>query len=306
MLADRQGWATFIGTPMGHNAFYEIMYGSEHSPSGKLGAIHNHEWFSATYRASETNILAPEEIADMAKTMTPEQTEQELECSFEAAIQGAYYGKELSQAEREGRLSEVPYEPSLPVHTAWDLGIGDATSIWFWQVYGNEIRIIDHYEAHGQGLQHYCEILESKGYDYGDDWVPHDARVRELGTGRTRVEVLAGMRRKPRLVPAHRVMDGIQSVRLSLNRCYFDAERCRNGIEALKQYHAEFDEKVGTFKDAPKHDWTSHAADAFRYLCMAWRSINPEEKPKDALKELLRKKTLSEWVNEYEEARNSD
>src|SRR5512139_375476 len=132
MLADRQGWATFIGTPQGHNAFYEIMYGGQVSPSGRLGAVNNPEWFAATYRADETGILPADELEDMRRTMTPENYEQEALCSFEAAIQGAYFGKELAQAEREGRIGRVPYEPGLPVHTAWDLGVGDATSIWFW------------------------------------------------------------------------------------------------------------------------------------------------------------------------------
>lgn len=306
MLADREGWASFIGTPKGHNAFYEVMYGGDTSPSGKTGAVNNPQWFSATYRADETNILPDHELADMRQTMTEEAYEQEALCSFEAAIQGAYFGKEMAQAEREGRIRAVPYERSLPVHTAWDLGIGDATSIWMWQVYGNEIRIIDHYENHGQGLQHYCEVLERRGYEYGDDWVPHDARVRELGTGRTRVETLAEMRRKPRLVPHHRPMDGIQAVRLSLGQCYFDVERCRDGIEALKQYHAEYDEKLGTFKDTPKHDWTSHAADAFRYLCMAWREIGTTHTHQDPLQELLRKKTINDWLRDHDNDRDDN
>ena len=306
MLADRQGGATFIGTPNGHNAFYEVMYGSPVSPSGRLGAVNNPEWFSATYRADETGNLPEKELADMRQTMTPEQYEQEALCSFEAAIQGAYFGKELVQAEKDGRVTTVPYEPGLPVHTAWDLGVGDATAIWFWQILGGEIRVIDYYSNHGQGLPHYCEVLERRGYEYGDDWVPHDARVRELGTGRTRVETLASLRRRPRLVPNHRVMDGINAARLSLSRVYFDGEKCRDGIEALKQYHAEFDEKVNTFKDAPHHDWTSHAADAFRYLCMAWREIHPDAKPKDALAELLRPKTLKEITDEYDQQRDLD
>lgn len=304
-LADRQGWGTFIGTPKGHNQFYEVMYGGETSPSGLNGAVSNPDWFTVTLRASETDLLPSSEIMDMRRTMTPEQFEQEAECSFEAAIQGAYFGKEMAQAERDGRIKDVPYEPGLPVHTAWDLGVGDSTAIWFWQMVGSEIRVIDHYENHGEGLPHYAEILERRGYVYGDDYVPHDARVRELGTGRTRVETLIALRRRPKLVPAHQVMDGINAARLTLPRVWFDRTRCRLGIEALKQYRADFDEKTRAFKDTPKHDWTSHSADAFRYLCMAWRELAPPmAAPVDPIKAMIEHKpTLDEMIKEIEDGR---
>lgn len=178
MLADRQGWATFIGTPKGHNEFHAIHERAQASP----------DWFSSVLRASETDILPKAELIEAAKDMTPEQYAQEFECSFEAAILGAYFGKELAEADRAGRITEVQYDSTLPVYTAWDLGIGDSTAIWFFQVTANEIRIIDHYENHGQGLPHYAAVLGSKPYRYGIDWVPHDAKVKELGTGRTRVE----------------------------------------------------------------------------------------------------------------------
>jgi phage terminase large subunit len=270
MLSDRQGWATFIGTPKGHNSFHDIY---KH-------ATESDRWYAVMLRASETNMLPAEELADMRRDMTPEEYEQEAECSFEASIKGAYFGKEIAEAERQGRIRDVPYEPGLPVHTAWDLGIGDSTAIWFWQVVSGEIRIIDWYENSGQGLPHYAEVLSNKGYLYGDDWVPHDARVRELGTGKTRVETLSQLRRKPRLVPDHKIMDGINSARLALARCYFDKARCAAGIEALRQYRPDFDEKAKVFKDAPKHDWTSHTADGFRYLAMAWKVVAPDAVPK--------------------------
>ena len=287
MLADRQGWATFIGTPKGKNEFYERYE----------QAVADRNWFTARLLASETAILPEVELAAARKDMTPEQYAQEFECSFQAAITGAYFALEMAQAEQEGRITNVAYDDRIPVHTAWDLGIGDATSIWFWQVAGKEIRIIDWHEDHGRSLSHYADVLHSRGYRYGDDWVPHDARVRELGTGRTRVETLASLRRKPRLVPDHRVMDGINAARLTLDRVWFDADRCARGIEALKQYRADFDEKARTFRDAPRHDWTSHSADAFRYLCMAWRELVPEEK-RDPLADLLRPKTLGEMLKE--------
>lgn len=270
MLADRQGWATFIGTPKGHNEFFDVWDQAQGNPA----------WFTAMFRASETGVLAYDELNDAARDMTPEQYAQEFECSFEAAITGAYFGKEMADAERAGRICELPYERQLPVHTAWDLGIGDSTAIWFFQVVGSEIRVIDHYEAHSQGLPHYASVLASKPYQYGDDFVPHDAKVRELGTGRTRIETLQQLGRKPKLVPAHKVMDGINAARLSMPMIWFDRYKCKDGIEALRQYRAEFDEKTRAFKDNPRHDWTSHSADAFRYLAMAWREMAPQpQKP---------------------------
>jgi len=264
-LSDRQGWATFIGTPKGRNEFWSI-----YDYATKAG-----DWFHLMLKASESRLLPMDELADARRVMTPEQYEQEYECSFEAAILGAYYGKEIAEAERAGRICELPYERQLPVHTAWDLGIGDSTAIWMFQVVGSEIRVIDHYEAHGQGLPHYANVLAAKGYAYGDDWVPHDARVRELGTGRTRIETLQELGRKPKLVPGHKIGDGINAARLTMPMVWFERFKCADGVEALRQYRADFDEKTRTFKDAPRHDWTSHSADAFRYLAMAWREMAP-------------------------------
>lgn len=263
MLADRQGWATFIGTPKGRNEFFEIWDRAQQDEA----------WFTAMLRASTTGILPQSELDAARLDMTPEQYEQEFECSFEAAILGAYFGKEIAEAERAGRICELPYERVLPVHTVWDLGVGDSTAIWFFQVAGGEIRVIDHYENHGHGLPHYASVLASKPYSYGDDWVPHDAKVRELGTGRTRVETLLQLGRKPRIVPLHKLGDGINAARLTLQMTWFDRALCADGLEALRQYRADFDERTRAFKDAPRHDWTSHSADAFRYLAMAWREI---------------------------------
>ena len=290
-LADRQGWATFIGTPKGRNSFFDIW-----DRAGQDDA-----WFRAMLRASETGLVAQSELDDLRKALTPEQYEQELECSFEAAILGAYYGKEVADAERASRICEVPYEPDLPVHTAWDLGMGDSTAIWFFQVAPDGIRFIDHYEAHSQPLGHYAAALEARRYRYADDWVPHDAKVRELGTGRTRVETLKELGRKPKLVPDHKIMDGINAVRVNFHRFWFDETKCRYGLEALRQYRTDYDEKLKVFKDNPKHDWSSHTADAFRYAAMAWREIVPEPKPKDTMKELLKPKTFNQVLAEFED-----
>lgn len=267
MLADRRGWATFIGTPKGRNEFWQLW---ENAKDDKA-------WFRTMLRASETGLLGADELADAKRSMTPEQYEQEFECSFEAAILGAYYGKEIALAERAGRIADVPYEPELPVHTAWDLGKGANMAIWMFQISFSEIRVIDHIEGeHDETIPDIVKGLKRLPYRWGDDWVPHDAKVKELGTGRTRVETLISLGRKPRLVPDHGVMDGINAARLIMAQCWFDSHLCSVGIEALRQYRAEYDEKLRTFKNEPRHDWASHSADAFRYLAMAYKEIVPE------------------------------
>ena len=285
MLADRQGWATFIGTPKGRNAFYEIHSRALTDPNN---------WFSSTLRASETGILAQEELDDARRDMTPEQYEQEFECSFDAAILGAYYGKEIAEAERQGRFVDDLYDPALLVHTVWDLGVSDSTAIILWQASAGELRVIGEYENHGYGLSHYVDVLNAftdkrgKPYRYGDDWVPHDAKVKELGTGRTRIETLIDLSRKPKLVPGHNVDDGINAGRMIFNACWFERGATQDFIEALRQYRRDYDEKTRAFKNKPRHDWTSHRADAWRYLAMAWKQMAPEplrkyEQPKGVM-----------------------
>jgi len=270
-LSDRQGWATFIGTPRGRNFFHEIWETSQADP----------DWFSLMLRASETGIVSEYELNDARKMMTPEQYEQEYECSFDAAILGAYYGKEMADAEKAGRIGVVDYDPSIPVHTAWDLGMGDSTAIWFWQVGPDCVRVIDYYENHGQKLDHYVAELKSRPYKYGTDFVPHDARVRSIDTGRTRVETLISLGRKPKIASEQKLMDGINAARVSFPRIRFDADKCKFGLEALRQYRTEYDEKTKVFRDTPKKDWTSHCADAFRYMALAWREmVIPQERPR--------------------------
>jgi hypothetical protein len=235
-------------------------------------------------KASESGLLLPEELDAARKDMTPEQYEQEFECSFDAAILGAYYGKEIAEAERDGRITTLP-DTDLPVHTAWDLGVDDPTSIWFFQVAPDGLRVLDHYENSGHALEHYVQELKARPYTYGTHFLPHDAKFRESIQGRTRVEFLQSRGLKCQLIPNHEVMDGINAARVSFKKMWFDGHKCRQGIEALRQYHAEFDDKLRTFKPKPRHDWTSHAADAFRYLAMAWKEMKPSDiskpKPKD-------------------------
>ncbi len=254
-LSDRGGRALFIGTPKGRNGFHDIW----------RDAANDDDWERLMLRASESGILPETELADARKQLTEDEYAQEYECSFEAAIKGAYYGKEMAEAERSGRITRVPWEPAKKVDTWWDLGIDDATAIWFAQHVGREVRLIDYYEASGAGLDHYAKVLSERPYAYRDHILPHDAKVRELGTGRSRVETLASLGLRATVARQQSVEDGINAARLLLPRCWFDADKCERGIEALRQYRADYDERLGTFKRTPLHNWCSHAADAFRY-----------------------------------------
>ena len=258
-LADRKGSATFISTPKGRNEFWELY---EYAKTNK-------DWWSGMFKASETDILDPEELEEAKRTMGEDRYEQEFECSFEAAIVGAYYAMEMKTAMQEGRITTVPYDPSVGVVTAWDLGIGDSTSIWFAQYVGQEIRVIDYYENSGVGLDHYAKELSSKNYHYMDHILPHDVQVKELGTGKSRLETLHNLGiQDVTIAPKLGIEDGIQAARSMLNRCWFDEEKCNRGIEALRQYRREFDEKNKSWRGRPLHDWTSHGADAWRYLAV--------------------------------------
>ncbi|WP_374382952.1 terminase large subunit domain-containing protein [Dongia sp.] len=261
MLADRQGWALFIGTPLGRNHFCTLYEQAKADPS----------WFAASLPASQTGILPEPEIAAARRAMSPETFAQEFECSFAAGVPGAYYARLIETAEHEGRLGRVPWEPRLPVVTAWDLGIGDATAIWFAQALGPEVRIIDYYEASGAALAHYAKQLADRPYVYGEHLLPHDVSVRELSSGTSRLETLRGFGLKVRVLGAQPVAEGIEAARNLIPRCWIDSERCARGLDALRLYRPDFDAKRQAFSQRPLHDWTSHAADAFRYLALGLR-----------------------------------
>ena len=187
-------------------------------------------------KASDTSLIPASELALAKRDLSEEQYAQEFECSFEAAVVGAYFGKLMARAEAERRIAAAPYDPAAPVWTSWDLGVRDATAIWFAQVIGREIRIIDYYEASGVDLGHYVRELNARPYIYVGHIAPHDAQARELGTGKSRLEVLASLGLKNlQIAPMHRLEDGINAVRVFLPKCWFDAEKCARGIDALKR-----------------------------------------------------------------------
>ena len=267
LLADRLGWATFIGTPKGHNAFYDIYNEATKKPN----------WYVKVLRADQTNLLPQSELDDAKASMSDNQYEQEFLCSFEAAILGAYYGQEMRRITDLERITTVDYDPMFPCHTAFDLGFNDSTSIWWFQVVYGEIRVLDHHSSNGQPISFYTGLLAQKedefGYKYGYHYLPHDARAKTLASGgKSIIEQIATKIdiKHLKIVPNLSIQDGIQATRLALTRTWFD-NRCEELIECLRQYQREWDDDKKVFRDRPKHDWTSHSADAFRYLSIVWK-----------------------------------
>lgn len=203
------------------------------------------------------------------------------EGNVKAVADGAIWASELQLVESGGRRAGVPYDPVLPVNTVWDLGVSDSTTIWFYQAVGREIRIIDYYEATGEGLPHYAQVLKDRGYVYGKHYAPHDIQVRELGSGRSRVETARALGISFQTVQNIPVEDGIHAVRMLLPRCWFDRVKTERGWECITNYKREYNDKMGEFKPLPVHDWASHAADAFRYLAVSMRDerVREERKP---------------------------
>lgn len=271
MLADFAGWAAFIGTPKGHNEFCLQHRRAETDPA---------RWYAMTLRASDSGLIAESELADAKAEMTDEQYAQEFECSFEAAILGAYFGKEMADARRQGRIGDVPYDPDLPCYTAWDLGKGANMPVWVWQPTFNGPRVIDFVEGvHSDGIVQMLKKLDALPYKIEAHYVPPDAKTTDIGSGRSRIEqiILHNHNTPPRIVPDLKIDDRITAAKLTLPMTRFDAVRCKDGVEALLQYKADYDEVLKVFRDMPLKNWASHPADAFQVLSGAWRDL---EKPK--------------------------
>ena len=265
ILAENDGWAVFNFTPRGENHAYDLLTQNETNPL----------WFTSVLSIEDTGAV-PLSVIEEARAagMPDEVIQQEFYVNFQASNTGTYYGLGMRQAKQDGRIGDVPHVPGYPVHTCWDLGVNDSTVIWFWQEINGQRRFIDFYEATGFGLDHYAAELQKRadecGYVYGRHWGPHDLRVREIGNqAKSRLETAKRLGIKFEVVKLHEVLDGINEVRKMLPECCFDAVRCKDGINALKSYHKEFDEKRMVFKPHPEHDWSSHAADSFRYGVMA-------------------------------------
>lgn len=272
-LVDRGGSALFLGTPNGKNQFHEIAL---HAKSRE--AAGDPDWFFREYKASQTGLLDAAYLEQARALMTEDEYAQEFECSFEAAVKGAIFAKELEAARAGGRIGPLPYDPLLPVDTTWDLGFGgkgDSTAIWFTQSLRNhEIRVIDYHEAQGEGLPYYAMILQQKRYVYGMHYAPHDIIVKE-STGKTRIETASSLGIQFQIIPNVGIEDGIHAARMLFPKCWFDAEKCKAGIEALQHYRRDYNTKLNEFKPMPVHDWSSHAADGFRYLAVRHQPPEP-------------------------------
>jgi phage terminase large subunit len=281
ILRENGGWAVFITTPRGRNHVYKMAQGFKDNPSWHV-EIKNIEDTKALTKVQIQEAL-DEYISTYGETQGRSLFDQEYMCSFDAAVLGAFYAKEMSDAERGERIREVPYDPNLPVYTAWDIGYSDDTSIWFWQMAGGEIHVIDFYASNGHGVEHYVEVLNKKGYNYaklGNKpflWLPHDARAKTFASGgKSTQEQFMAHGYSSRIVPELSLQDGINALRMMLPKMYFDRQKTFDGVESLKLYRREYDDDKKVFRDKPLHDWTSHAADAARYMAIAYREASPE------------------------------
>lgn len=253
-LADRKGSAIFIGTPQGHNNFYDLYQKAKNMD----------DWSRYLLKWDDTNILDPEEVQAAKAEMQEAEFEQEFECSWSAAIRGAYYAKEMNKA----HIGKVPFDNTIPVITSWDLGMSDSTFIWFWQVVGAEIRAINTMEFQSTGLTEIVREIDKLPYKYSQHILPHDVKVRELGTGKSRKEVLESLGVNVTVAPSLPLIDGIDATRNMIPRMSFDEDNCSSGIEALKQYRTDYDDKGQVFRTTPLHNWCSHASDSARYFAI--------------------------------------
>lgn len=284
---DNKGWAVLTGTAGGHNHFYDAIKENSKSDLWNTVVMPANEHFVNEFTLDKgikpnylesTNVFNEDELKMAKEVMKQKPNVKDVEaayrrefgCQFQSAIPGAYYDDYINRARREedndpSRITNVPYEEKVPVHTAWDLGISDMTAIWFVQRVNKEIRLIDYVQDQDQPLKHYFNILKQKPYSYGRHIAPHDIEVREMISGRSRKELAREHGVNFTTIEKTDVDDRIAAVRSILEQCWFDKNKCKEGIHALEEYHREQDDE-GTFKDKPVHNWASHGADAFGYL----------------------------------------
>lgn len=274
IMKENDGISIFNMTPKGDNHARALFEYAKNNPN----------WFVQLLTAEDTGIWTLQQLDEIrsdiiarfaangrSESEAVAYFDQEYMCSFKSPVIGSYYGAAISRAEKENRIGKVPYIETIPVDTWWDLGIDDSMSIWFVQYVNQEIHFIDYYENSGEGLSHYVQVLQDRGYIYGRHFGPHDIKVRELGTGKSRLEVAASLGIKFDVGPQLDIEEGINAARMLFSQCWFDSEKCHRGINALKNYRKEWDEKNKVFRTMPKHDWASHGADAFRTGAIGYR-----------------------------------
>ncbi len=279
ILRENGGWAVFDYTPRGKNHGYALYQMAKDNP----------EWHCELLTITDTGVLTETDMAaERREGVSEEMINQEYRCSFEGVLLGSYYGKELRAVEAEGRILRNLYDPAVGVETWWDLGMGDATAIWFTQAVGPQVRVIDYLESSGEAIGYYAKELQNKPYTYVSHNGPHDLEVRELfqtteGAPKTRREAALRLGIAFRIVPNVPLDDGINAARGFLSRCWFDLEKTAKGWNALESYQKDYDEKAKMFRSYPRHNWASHGADAFRYLSVGHRIT--VAKPKRVIEE---------------------
>jgi hypothetical protein len=264
-LSDRQGWMVLMGTPKGKNHFYDAY----------KKASYDQGWFSMMARADETGIIPPEELALIRSQMDESDYQQEFLCSFEAALKGAIYGLEMEQAEREGRIGDFELDPNLPVDVITDLGYADDTVLGFFQQSRGQILIHEVYSNNEQNWDHYLDEMDSR--NVRDVYLPHDAKAKNLQTGRSIVEQTIKRGYRPKIVQDHKLRDGIAATRKLLPYVYWNRPLTSGAVEAMKSYRRAWDDKNNCYKETPLHDWSSHIADMVRYLGITVNNVRPPE-----------------------------
>lgn len=264
-LSDRHGWGVFASTPRGKNLFYDAYKLAERTPS---------EWFHLTLKASTSGIISAAELAALSRDMDPEEFAQEYECSFDSALKGAIYSNEVNLMFSEGRVVEEElYDPNYPVQVAFDLGFTDATvCIWF-QVTKMGIHIVAAEATTGTDIFYHIEKLHQFDGELGEIWLPHDARAKNLQTGKSIMEQFLASGVRPNIVPSHKVRDGISAARKTFPTVKIQANTTGDLVEALKAYRRQWNDNLLMFSETPLHDWASDWADCFRYMCLA---ANPD------------------------------
>lgn len=271
ILIENGGFAWFNCTPRGNNHAKVLLDTNRNNP----------EWFTEHLDAKDCGVFTDDQLKKIRNEYFElygdyHLFDQEFMTSFDAPVMGAYYATHIKRAEDENRITNVPYDSAVPVITAWDLGVGDTTAIWFYQSVGKEVHFIDYYEKSGEGVAHYANMINSKPYSYQRHYWPHDGAAREFGTGKTREEVARKHGLNVEIIPAQSIDDGIEAARNLLSRSWFDRTKCYKGIEALKNYSKEFDEKNKVYRDRARHDWSSNGSDSYRYAAISYLDFKPE------------------------------
>lgn len=272
ILAANGGWCAFIYTPRGKNHGWELAEIAKRNPE---------DWFFELLTVRDTGVLTEEEVDSERRNGMPEDLiQQEFYCSFTRGQEGTYYGRHMDDLRKKGQICKVQYDPSVPVRTYWDLGVGDSTAIWFAQFVAKEVHLINYYENSGEGLAHYARILDEyqreTGCIYDMHMAPHDIQARELSTGVTRLQAARRLGISFRVAPKLSLESGIEAVRMILSRCWFDQDKCDMGVRCLEGYRKMYNEKFKVYSDTPFHDFSSHGADAFRMLAITESTYRPD------------------------------